>query len=780
MANSFFNFFSDRFENREGRLIIGTSRTDRLEGGNFNDTIEGRGGRDFISGSPGDDLISGGTGRDFLFGGFDDDTISGGEGNDEIIGGFGKDTATYEADFLTVTNTSVTANFDVIDNGIGTFLDNTIFGFTIIDRGDNDLGRDNIRSIEHIQFDDFKFSIDGTNNGPLVFDNIATTDEDNPVNLRDALLANDFDFERDVLGLDDDITIVGVNDADTNGSATLDPDSGEVIYDPEDFYQFLADGESAEDTFTYTIEDNGGLQSTATVTVTVEGVNDRPTVEDIAFSIGEDDDPVTFAFDGDDIDATDILSFFVNGQPARGQITNNDDGTFTFNPGSDFQFLNDGEISVVDVTYQAQDDSGTANDTSEEATITITVNGSDDDPVELTDTLNFETENQSTFGTGAAFVFDPMIAPITILNLDESFDFDIALGFDLQGALRANLALAPFLEITSGDFDAQLTGEIGFNVPRQVIPGQQVTIESGFLLADGSVFQTTSPNITFGIDLVYDLLALAEIRNGDDEVVLSIINFGDAGTTNLFTLDASDIAFTLPLPFDSEVAFAFPVNNTNGTLNPITQTISSAGTSNPFIEFTFDVDGLLSGVVPAIPPFGVSVDIGPISGSFDLLDIDLVAGLSIGQIFNFTLGEIAGTIILEGGQGEIDFIVGQDIDFILPEDFDFGDNEQLDFTTVININGDGSDDSIGALLEQIASINFDLDLAVKAFAGSLTLDALVTDIVLADFALFDETFELVDDLALANIFEDEFGVTDFNDDSADFFIDASLENMFTI
>ena len=61
-------------------------------------------------------------------------------------------------------------------------------------------------------------------------------------------------------------------------------------------------------------------------------------------------------------------------------MVNNNDGTFTFDPGADFQDLALGETRDVTFTYTATDDSGAGNDTSTAATVTVTVTGTNDQP----------------------------------------------------------------------------------------------------------------------------------------------------------------------------------------------------------------------------------------------------------------------------------------------------------------------------------------------------------------------------------------------------------------
>ena len=94
------------------------------------------------------------------------------------------------------------------------------------------------------------------------------------------LLANDSDIDTS-----DQLTVVAVSDTyDTHGAVTLVGD--QVIYDPTAAYQTLAQGDTAIDTFAYTISDGHGGSATATATMTVNGVNDAPVALDDHFGDG--------------------------------------------------------------------------------------------------------------------------------------------------------------------------------------------------------------------------------------------------------------------------------------------------------------------------------------------------------------------------------------------------------------------------------------------------------------------------------------------------------------
>ncbi len=91
--------------------IIGTDKSDYLEGTagddvicglRGNDVIDGKGGRDLICGDAGHDTLFGGDGPDTLIGGSGEDRLFGGSGDDELDGNQGKDWLDGQAgdDFL--------------------------------------------------------------------------------------------------------------------------------------------------------------------------------------------------------------------------------------------------------------------------------------------------------------------------------------------------------------------------------------------------------------------------------------------------------------------------------------------------------------------------------------------------------------------------------------------------------------------------------------------------------------------------------------------------------
>ena len=128
--------------------------------------------------------------------------------------------------------------------------------------------------------------------------------EAGPVDLTAVMGANDTDPDNDPL------TVISIDDSSiTAGSLTLV--GGVVSFDPQGEFESLAAGETAIQTFTYTVEDLYGLTDTATVDIVITGENDGPSITSLAgsnttlLSKGTIADPITVTGELFDIDITD-------------------------------------------------------------------------------------------------------------------------------------------------------------------------------------------------------------------------------------------------------------------------------------------------------------------------------------------------------------------------------------------------------------------------------------------------------------------------------------------
>lgn len=116
----------------------------------------------------------------------------------------------------------------------------------------------------------------------------ASTDEATPVTID--VLANDLDGDGDTL------TVIGVDTSGTFGRATITAD-GRILYNPNGQFDALGDGDTANDSFAYTVSDGQGGTATATVNVTVAGLANGPRPGDV----GTDGNDRIIASAGNDV-----------------------------------------------------------------------------------------------------------------------------------------------------------------------------------------------------------------------------------------------------------------------------------------------------------------------------------------------------------------------------------------------------------------------------------------------------------------------------------------------
>lgn len=239
-------------------------------------------------------------------------------------------------------------------------------------------------------------NVTGVNDAPDAFDlaGISAIEDGAPVTRQ--LPGDDIDTDDDRTSLTYVINPPGASEGlvvnNNNGTFTFNPQPGVA-------FQNLALGETRDATFAYhTVDSHGATSLPGTVTITVTGVNDAPTVQNVLVLATEDGLPVNGAFVGNDIDSDDgpgSLVFTLVSGPAEGAFINNNDGTFSFNPGSGFQDLGPGETREVRATYTARDSHGAI---SLLGTLTARVSGVNDAPIAVNDPVlaSAYTTNEDT------------------------------------------------------------------------------------------------------------------------------------------------------------------------------------------------------------------------------------------------------------------------------------------------------------------------------------------------------------------------------------------------
>jgi VCBS repeat-containing protein len=140
------------------------------------------------------------------------------------------------------------------------------------------------------------------------------------------------------------------------GMVRTHPD-GTFTYDDMRRFAWLGEGETATDSFTYTVTDNHGAADTETVTVTLQGTNDDPVAQGMLAVMKAHDAPLrlTPAFTDADLHDTHRIEVPLIG---RGNAAVNADGTITYDPGHAFDYLRVGESATDTFLYEVTDNHG--------------------------------------------------------------------------------------------------------------------------------------------------------------------------------------------------------------------------------------------------------------------------------------------------------------------------------------------------------------------------------------------------------------------------------------
>jgi Big-like domain-containing protein len=151
---------------------------------------------------------------------------------------------------------------------------------------------------------------------PTANNDTATTNEDTPVDVN--VLANDVEPDGDTLN------VISVTQG-ANGAVSINPNKT-VHYSPNlNFF--------GSDSFTYTIDDGHGGQSTATVNVTVNAVNDAPTftINSLSQTVQYSDPITTVTVSVSDVDdaTADLTLSILSSIPAGLTVTPTGVGSFT-------------------------------------------------------------------------------------------------------------------------------------------------------------------------------------------------------------------------------------------------------------------------------------------------------------------------------------------------------------------------------------------------------------------------------------------------------------------
>jgi VCBS repeat-containing protein len=323
-------------------------------------------------------------------------------------------------------------------------------------------------------------TVTSVNDVPQAVDDGYATAEDTPLVVSPGVLDNDVDADLDSL------------------TATLaaGPSNGTLAFNSDGTFTYTPGANfNGTDSFTYTVSDGLATSAPATVTLTVTAINDLPLAVDNAYVTSEDaglsKSPGVLANDVDP-DGDPLSAVLVSGTTS-GSLALNSDGTFTYTPNANFN-------GTDSFTYRATDGA----DTSNVATVTITVNAVNDLPVAADDGYAGPEDEVLSGSVGVlANDTDADGTPLTALlvtgtsngilsfNADGTFTYTPFLNFNgadsftylaYDGTATSNLATVFLLIGAVGDPDKRQAGYCSSSIAVRGEPAPLVALGGAVLL----------------------------------------------------------------------------------------------------------------------------------------------------------------------------------------------------------------------------------------------------------------------------------------------------------
>lgn len=552
-------------------------------------------------------------------------------------------------------------------------------------------------------------SVPGVNDVPVAVDDVVSAPEtgsENTVLLID-VLANDTDPDRD-----DDPTNFNLTDAniesETGGTVAIV--NNKLQFDPGTDFDYLNVGDSVEVEVGYTMTDDEGAPSSASVFITVTGQNDLPAALDSTIETTADT-PATGQLSVFDPDDNETASFEVgpNG-PQHGTVVIQPDGAFTYTPdpvpdAPPFQGFDEFEFIVTDG----------AGETST-GTVTVEVaNGS------------FESEGGQTIsfglnGEAPLTSSNPALNGIGIGNLEVNLtevsgtEINVSFVFDASGSLG------------SADYNTQLDAvqkavddvRAQFEDSQTVVNFQFVRFASGVTTAEYVFDPSIDPQ--------------NDTQTFDIDNIKGELPFTGGGTNFDAGLAAAESFFNANSGADQSFLFFSSDGNPSNFSNP-PQWVVTAGALHAagIIVSAF-------GIGPFISPANLDI-IDNTGGSENVATVnDLSEAFSGTPIFAAELVSLSLNLVADGvNQGEI----ATEAD-LTPD----GINSDLLLANIPNIG-----DLLGEENQFTATATFDFDNDLATTDDQITLVSLET--ISASDTAVTKTGTSGDDLLLGGVQADD-------------------------
>jgi len=402
--------------------------------------------------------------------------------------------------------------------------------------------------------DSFVYQVDDGNGGIATATATITVDpvNDDPIAADDSIMLDEdtsatFDVLENDMDVDGDMLTASVVTGPANGQLLMN-EGGSFTYTP--VLNF-----NGEDSFVYQIDDGNGGMASATVTLVVNPVNDDPVANDDIYQFNQDTtlnvDAASGVLSNDaDIDGDMLTAMLLEG-PANGELSFNDDGSFSYTPVAGFS-------GTDSFTYQADDGNGGM----AAAMVTLTVDRVNQTPVAQNDT--YTTNEDSSLSVSAA---------AGVLANDSDPDSEVLTASLVSGPANGALTLnadGSFTYTPNDDFNgtdsfiyqivdadgatATATAMISVNA----VNDAPVAVDDSFMMAAGT--QLSDNVITNDFDVDGDALT-ASLQSAPEN---GILTFNSDGT---FTYTAS-------VDFSGTDTFTYTISDGNGAMDTATVTLN--------------------------------------------------------------------------------------------------------------------------------------------------------------------------------------------------------------
>ena len=373
-----------------------------------------------------------------------------------------------------------------------------------------------------------------SNSPPVAKDDTVLVDEDITIDI--SVLANDTDAENDPL-------VAILINAPQNGIVVQNP-NGTFTYTPNANY-------FGSDSFTYKANDGEFDSNLATVSITINPVNDAPVVGDIANITAEDTAVIIdLLANASDIDST-VLTPVIVDAPVNGVLVMNTDGTVTYTPHANY-------FGSDSFTYKVRDEELDSN----LATVSINVTPVNDAPQGVDNTVTTLEDNVYIFILADFGFSDVNDAPVNSLLAVKITTVPMAGNLSLNGFDVVAGQYVAAAEIAAGLF--QFTPAPDANGTAYTSFGFQVQDDGG--TANGGVDLDPLPKtLTIDVIPVNDApVAISSTVTGNEDQPY-VFTWEDFNINDIDSIDLSLIINTLPTSgqlqvFDGAVWTAATVN----------------------------------------------------------------------------------------------------------------------------------------------------------------------------------------------------------------------------